>query len=37
VLWSFPTNFPLNSSPTVANGKLYVSLGGVLYAFGLPR
>ncbi len=35
-LWTFPTGVPVDSSPAIANGKVYVAGGGGLYAFGLP-
>lgn len=37
ILWSFTTGGPVNSSPTVANGYLYVGSNDKnLYAFTLP-
>jgi outer membrane protein assembly factor BamB len=36
-LWSLSTHTYVDSSLTVANGKLYFAIGGVFYAFGLPK
>ena len=38
LLWSYTTGGPVESSPAVANGTVYVgSDDGNLYAFGLPK
>ena len=36
MLWTAVTDSPVQSEPVVANGVLYVTASGSVYAFGLP-